>query len=409
MSEAVRAVSRAELATEADVPEALVERLVDLGQLRPLPDGRFDARDGAVLATVRGLEGAGIGEDDVVWLVTNLGAGLGSVAQMFSTPAPRDAPTYRELRARLGDLGDRLPSLYAAFGLSEPEPDRPMRADEASVISRYVGIWAAVDPDGDSDRRMARLTGESSRRSMEAWLDAWDAAAQPQLATQGAPSHAGGPADPTDPAQNPTIGGAALIRELHAWLQERHFEQALNERIISAFEGGLVRSGRLPARPEVPIAVAFVDLTGYTTLTERLGDEAAAAAAARLAALADACVQAFGGRVVKLLGDGVLLRFDDAATAVRAVVDLMDEIAAAGLPPAHAGLAAGRIVTRDGDIFGRTVILASRIASRAEAGQLLAEEGVIAAIGADAIVGRSLGRVTLHGIAEPVELWLVST
>ena len=140
------------------------------------------------------------------------------------------------------------------------------------------------------------------------------------------PSRAGGPADPADPDQNPTIGGAALIRDLHAWLQERHFEQALNERIIGAFEGGLVRSGRLPARPEVPVAVAFVDLTGYTTLTERLGDEAAAATAARLAALADACAQAFGGRVVKLLGDGVLLRFDDPRTAVRAVVDLMREI-----------------------------------------------------------------------------------
>ena len=168
MSDAVRALSRAELAAEADVPEDLVDRLVDLGQLRPLPDGRFDSRDEAVLATVRGLEGAGIGGEDVAWLVGHLGAGLGSVARMFSTPAPRDAPTYRELIASLGDLGDRVPSIYAAFGLSEPEPDRPMRSDEASVITRYVRIWATVDPDGDTDRRVGRLAGESSRRVMEA-------------------------------------------------------------------------------------------------------------------------------------------------------------------------------------------------------------------------------------------------
>jgi class 3 adenylate cyclase len=127
-----------------------------------------------------------------------------------------------------------------------------------------------------------------------------------------------------------------------------------------------------------------------------------------LAELADTCARAFGGRVVKLLGDGVLMRFADPTTAVRAVLDLMREIEMAGLPPAHAGVAAGRIVTRDGDIFGRTVILASRIATRAEAGQLLADEGVVAAIAADAVATRSLGRIALHGIAEPVEVWVVS-
>ena len=104
---------------------------------------------------------------------------------MFSSPR-RATRRLRELRAGLGDLGDRLPSVYAAFGLSEPEADRPMRADEASVIARYLRIWATVDSDGDADRRVARLAGESSRRTMEAWLDAWDAAAQPELATQGA-------------------------------------------------------------------------------------------------------------------------------------------------------------------------------------------------------------------------------
>ena len=326
---------------------------------------------------------------------------------MFSTPSPRDAPTYRELRVQLGDLGDRLPSIYAAFGLSEPEPDRPMRADEASLMTMYLRVWGAVDPGGDADRRVARFSGESSRRIIETWLDAWDEAARPELATQGGPSHRD-LADPTDPAENPTIGGAALIRELLAWLQERHFELALNDRIIGAFEGALIRSDRLPARPTMPIAVAFVDLTGYTSLTEQLGDEASALTSARLAALADACVQAFGGRVMKLLGDGVLLRFDDPTTAVRAVGDLMREIAASGLPRAHAGVAAGRVVTRDGDIFGRTVILASRIATHATAGQLLIEEGVKALLPVDAASVRSIGLVELHGIAEPVAIWAVA-
>ena len=83
---------------------------------------------------------------------------------MFETPTPRDGPTYRELQDELGPPGQRLQPIYAAFGLSEPEPDRPMRADEASIMRRFVPSWAAVDPDGDADVRVARLSGEANRR-----------------------------------------------------------------------------------------------------------------------------------------------------------------------------------------------------------------------------------------------------
>ena len=257
------------------------------------------------------------------------------------------------------------------------------------------------------DVRVARLTGETSRRLMEGWLDAWDAAAQPAIDTQGAPSGQGRPADPTDPDQNPSVSGAALVRELLAWIGERHLEQTLNQRIIDASENALVGSGRLPARPTLPTAVAFVDLTGYTTLTERLGDEAAATAAVRLSALANECARTSDGRVVKLLGDGVLLRFDDPQTAVDAVLSLLTEIEAAGLPTGHAGIAAGRIVQRDGDIYGRTVNLAARISAHAASGQLFVDDEVAAVLG-DRPGLTAVGSVVLKGIAEPVVLWSVA-
>lgn len=408
MTEAVRSLTRPELAAEAGVAASLIDRLVGLGQMRPLADGRFDARDIAILVTVRSLQDVGIGDEDIEWLVKVGGAGLVSVGRIFATPAPRDGPTYAELRAGLGALGDRLPSVYAAFGLAEPDPDRPLRADEASVMARYVRTWALVDPDGDADRRVARLSAEATRRMIEGWLDAWDATAKPALETQGAPSAAGPMQDPADPEQNPTIAGAAVIRDLLAWLEERQFERTLNDRIINAFEGALVRAGRLPARPEVPTAIAFVDLTDYTSMTERLGDEAAAQAAARLAELADACARAFGGRVVKRLGDGVMLRFEHPRVALEAVSDLLREMAAAGLPPGHAGIAAGRVVTRDGDVFGRTVNLAARISAHAAGGQLLIEDGVVAALGSDPTLAlEPVDAATLHGINEPVGLWRV--
>lgn len=406
MSDTVRTLTLEELAAEAAAPTALLERLVELGQLRRDSEGRFDARDVAIISTIQALEGAGVSDDDLVWLVRTAGGGYEAVGRMFTTPAPRGAPTYREFLASLGRAGARVPAIYAGFGLPEPQADRPMREDEASIVRRFVMAWDAVDPEGDSDVRVARLTGEASRRLMEGWLDAWDAVARPELGTQGAPGGRGRLADPADPEQNPSVSGAALVREMLAWLQERHLERTLNQRIIDATEGALVGAGRLPAKPSLPTAVAFVDLTGYTSLTERLGDDAAAAAAVRLAALADECARANDGRVVKLLGDGVLLRFDDPRTAVEAVLRLLAAIKAAGLPSGHAGIAAGRIVQRDGDIYGRTVNLAARISAHAESGRLLVDEEVAAVLGDRAGLDAA-GSVALAGFAEPVALWSV--
>ena len=107
---------------------------------------------------------------------------------------------------------------------------------------------------------------------------------------------------------------------------------------------------------------------------------------------------------MKLLGDGVMLRFSSMTDAIDSVRELMASIVAAGLPPAHAGIAAGPMVVRDGDVYGHTVNLAARIASHAEAGELL-----IAADGVGEPPEKSLeledaGSATLKGIAEPVHL-----
>ena len=100
------------------------------------------------------------------------------------------------------------------------------------------------------------------------------------------------------------------------------------------------------------------------------------------------------------------MRFDDPRTAVEAVASLLEDIEAAGLPTGHAGIAAGRIVQRDGDIYGRTVNLAARISGHAEAGQLLVDDEV-AEVLADRAALTAAGSVALQGFADPVALWSV--
>jgi adenylate cyclase len=78
---------------------------------------------------------------------------------------------------------------------------------------------------------------------------------------------------------------------------------------------------------------------------------------------------------------------------------------ASGLPPAHAGIAAGPVVVRDGDVFGRTVNLASRMAAEATAGEVLVEEGVVVALPRGTAIFEPVGRVELKGFPEPIALW----
>jgi adenylate cyclase len=364
----VRALTLPELAAEAGAPVDLLEWLVGLGQLRPLPDGRFDPRDTAILSTVRALLDSGIERDDLAWAIQGAGAGLASIGRMFAPPPPRSERTYADVIESLGAAGPRLASIYAAVGLSEPAPGDHLRADEESVLTGYAALWNEVDPAGEADVRVARIAAEASRRVNEAWLDVWDETAQPRLATQGGATRGARPVpdDPADPAQNASLRGAEIGRAMVLWLHERALERTLNARIIGAFEHALVRAGRLDSRPERPPAIAFIDLSGYTSMTVERGDEAAAAAADGLRALAEECVRPVGGRLVKLLGDGVLLWFEDAASAIRATLEIVRRVGSSdGLPPAHAGIAAGRVVVRDGDIFGQTVNLAARMASEA--------------------------------------------
>src|SRR6266511_774614 len=132
----------------------------------------------------------------------------------------------------------------------------------------------------------------------------------------------------------------------------------------------LERAG-LYQRLSRPPAICFVDLTGYTRLTEERGDEVAARLAARLAALVEDISRRHGGKPVRWLGDGGMFFFKEPTAGMVAALEMVESAPGAGLPPTHIGINAGPVVTQDGDVFGRTVNIAARIAARAGPGEVL--------------------------------------
>ncbi len=165
---------------------------------------------------------------------------------------------------------------------------------------------------------------------------------------------------------------------------------------------GLVGSSEKPTT----LTVVFTDLEGFTSFTASHGDEAALALLAKHHLVVGPIVRRWGGRVVKRLGDGLMLSFGDPAYAVRAAVDLVDA------PPDHLRLRAGvhtgqAVVTKD-DLIGHAVNGAARITDVAKGGQVLASQQTLDAAGPIAGVRLSKpSRKRVKGVREPVSVYRV--
>jgi adenylate cyclase len=78
-----------------------------------------------------------------------------------------------------------------------------------------------------------------------------------------------------------------------------------------------------------------------------------------------------------------------------------------GLPPTHIGIHAGPVVSQDGVVFGRTVIMAARIAGRAGPGEVLTSGETVELVEDARLRFVRVGPAGLKGIARPVTLYRV--
>ena len=167
------------------------------------------------------------------------------------------------------------------------------------------------------------------------------------------------------------------------------------------------RLARDIAGATVEIGIGFVDLVGYTAISEEIDDRQLGDLLTRFEVLTSDTIVENGGRVVKMIGDEVMF----AALARPATVIALEIVRRAAedplLPPVRAGIASGPLIARDGDYYGSAVNLASRIADRARPGSVLASESLHETLEGDTdFTWRSAGRRHLRGIGE-VELYRV--
>lgn len=167
---------------------------------------------------------------------------------------------------------------------------------------------------------------------------------------------------------------------------------------------------RAPVTP-VEGTVVFTDIVGFTDFTATRGD----AEALQLLATQDRLVQSAlpdGARIVKELGDGLMLWFPDPEAALRSAFALHSgfeaESWATGLPLwIRIGMHHGTALQRGADIIGHDVNVASRIVDVAAPGEVLVSDAVRAAVDPRSphVCFSELGPVVMKGIPGPIRLW----
>jgi adenylate cyclase len=160
-------------------------------------------------------------------------------------------------------------------------------------------------------------------------------------------------------------------------------------------------------------AIVFTDIVGFTEFTAAHGDaEALALLELQERLVRDALPTS--ARIVKDLGDGLMLWVPTAPLALSTCLDLLDQFAAAtkaGTPLwVRMGMHWGSPSRRGDDLVGHDVNLASRIADSAGPGELLVSADAVhaAAEGLRALRCDELGPVVMRGIPDPVRLFRVS-
>jgi adenylate cyclase len=375
-----------------------MRHLVELGLLGAAGDAGYTDADVRRVQIVRTLAQSGMPIEQVARLVAGGTLSLdlldNAISRVF---AAQSDTTFAELSARTGIAVETLLGLRVATGGVAAVPSDLVREDELRIVP-LVEFQVEMGFQPQAIERALRVYGESLRRIAEAEAEWWRSQIQePMLAAGGGAGELVRRAGETSPDLS-DASDEAVMAIYHAQQM-----QVWSVNIVNGIAAALEHAG-LYERTEQEPAMCFLDVTGYTQLTQERGDAAAAAIVERLNHIVQRIAVQHGGRPVKWLGDGVMLYFPEPYRAVRAALEMVAELGVAGLPPAHVGLDSGPIIVQQGDYYGQTVNLAARIGEYARPGEVLVTREVADAADGPDVRFERIGAVELKGVSGPVDL-----
>ena len=391
-------LSETELAVRAGIRPERVRQMAELGLIgvREGEDTSYRPGDIQRIRLLEAFQEAGLSLSDMGRAVSAGRLSLSFLDLVLPEPIAMSEQTLAELCAEVGVPEELVARLHVGFGFPRPRSDDPVREDDAEIYRMVPAIRIAGLTEAQVIRGV-RVYGELLRHLVEFQVDLLHSYLEEPI-RQSAASEL----EVLEMAAGVSSKVRPIAEKLLLWLYRRHRENYTTKHLLEHAESLMEEAGLVHPDPKKEVAIAFLDLSGYTQLTEELGDETAAEMAANLAVLVQETASRHRGRPVKWLGDGVMFHFPDPANAVLCSLDLMEQASADGLPRPHVGVNAGPVIFRDGDYFGRTVNIASRIAEFARPGEVLVSDSVMANSKDLDVAFSPIGPILLRGLVHPV-------
>jgi class 3 adenylate cyclase/pimeloyl-ACP methyl ester carboxylesterase len=305
----------------------------------------------------------------------------------------------------------------AKFPISDPTPGNTAVRALADALAKndlaYLArSWAAIngaDPDWYSRYVTKAITAEALIKARESAYDSRDYLQR--IACPTLVIHEQWPGEHSRQSEElaTSIAGSSFaILERNQDDPWQDFADFSNE--VFSFLGIERADEASVEAPNRLFTVLFTDLVGHTEMMSRLGDERGRAVLREHETITREVLKAHGGTEVKTMGDGFMASFGSVTKAVECAIALQRAFADHDGEPLNVrvGLNAGEPIEEDGDLFGATVILASRIAAKAGAGEILVADTVRGLCSGKGFLFADRGEFVAKGFEEPVRVYEVS-
>jgi adenylate cyclase len=386
----------AQVAAHAGVSPATVTRWIKNG-LVPGYRGRWSPDAVAYVRVVARLRARGHTLAQIKRASDNGQLAVGPIENLLSGPEPRY--TLRELARESGLEPALIERILGALGLAASSTE--LFSDEDMQMIKYVAAMLEAGLPPAAFLQLARVYGQAIAQIAEAEVRLIHLYVHEPLMRAGTPN-----VEIAEEMEGLARELIPFVVPLLRYVHDRLLGHFVEQDVIGHMESDLAESSAEAGR--VRVAIVFADLAGYARLTVERGDEEALAAVERFVEAVEQTLPP-EARVIKTLGDEVMVVGPEASSLVRWAVGLREAISA-GDPPPRIGMHFGEALYRDGDYYGREINQAARVVARAGGGEVLVTRSVVdVASGLEGVRFERIGEVGLKGFSEPTELFLAAT
>jgi adenylate cyclase len=385
----------AQVAARAGVSPGTVRRWVKKG-LVPGYEGRWTPAAIAYVRVVARLRARGHKLEQIKRASDNGQLAVGPIENLLSSSEERY--TMKDAARATGLKADLIRRIFTTMGLGSVAGQS--LTEEDLEMMKYVAAMLAAGIPLDAFLQLARVYGQALAQIADAEVRLFHLFVHEPLMREGIPGL-------EIAEQMEGLVGEVLpfIAPLMAFVHGRFLAHFVEQDVIGHMESDLHEIVHEDGR--LRVAIAFADLAGYARLTVEHGDEAALGTVERFVEAVEQSLP-LDARVIKTLGDEVMIVASDPATLAKWAVELQAE-GHLGDASARIGIHYGDALYRDGDYYGRDINQAARVVARAGGGEVLVTRPVVEmAAGIDGLEFARIGEVRLKGFSEPTELFIAS-